>query len=384
MPDTPNHADPPKPRRRWFQFRLRTLLIVVAICALFAGWFRHKLEQSRLQAIAVKALEAAGRGQVSIVYDDEPPGPYWTMGKNPPQAFSLVPNWIKKLFGRDFLCDVVEVDIQIGMFGGGPVSDPVIKSEDWQPLTHLQRLSVSTLHSVDSILTSIPNPSELRKLDVVCSDIDKSLPWMARFKRLQSLTLAGATDEGLTQIEALTDLTELNVSSDEIGDMSMAKIGRLHRLKTLNISSAKISNRSIPALDALSELEELHLAGTKISASGFGNLEACTNLRSLELGGAVACDAILAQLPKFKHLTDLALNGGDITDASLSQLSRIEHLENLSLRSGDNITDAGVDALEQLKGLKTLDFFSNAVSWQRVQKLQKALPKTTISYGVPG
>ena len=29
-PDTPNTAEPGKPRRRWFQFRLRTLLVAIA------------------------------------------------------------------------------------------------------------------------------------------------------------------------------------------------------------------------------------------------------------------------------------------------------------------------------------------------------------------
>jgi hypothetical protein len=34
MPTNPNTAEPQKPRRRWFQFRLRTLLIGVAIIAM--------------------------------------------------------------------------------------------------------------------------------------------------------------------------------------------------------------------------------------------------------------------------------------------------------------------------------------------------------------
>ncbi len=38
MPDKPNIAEPQKPRRRWFQFRLRTLLIVTAIVAVLCAW----------------------------------------------------------------------------------------------------------------------------------------------------------------------------------------------------------------------------------------------------------------------------------------------------------------------------------------------------------
>lgn len=34
MDQMPNTAEPGKPRRRWFQFRLRTLLIVVTVAAM--------------------------------------------------------------------------------------------------------------------------------------------------------------------------------------------------------------------------------------------------------------------------------------------------------------------------------------------------------------
>ena len=41
MPDKPNTAEPGKPRRRWFQFRLRTLLIGVAVVALPCTYVAH-------------------------------------------------------------------------------------------------------------------------------------------------------------------------------------------------------------------------------------------------------------------------------------------------------------------------------------------------------
>ena len=39
MQTEPTNADPPKGKRRWFQFRLRTLMIFIAAVALAcAGW----------------------------------------------------------------------------------------------------------------------------------------------------------------------------------------------------------------------------------------------------------------------------------------------------------------------------------------------------------
>ena len=44
-----NERPTPKPRRRWYQFSLRTLLIVVTLSAVPLGWFAWKVEQGRRQ-----------------------------------------------------------------------------------------------------------------------------------------------------------------------------------------------------------------------------------------------------------------------------------------------------------------------------------------------
>ena len=50
MPDTPTTAQPSKPRRRWFQFRLRTLLIVIMMLAILlpiALWLDREWQELR-------------------------------------------------------------------------------------------------------------------------------------------------------------------------------------------------------------------------------------------------------------------------------------------------------------------------------------------------
>jgi hypothetical protein len=50
MPADPNAAEPVKPRRRWFQFRLRTLLIGVALlAAICAAWAQTIHERQIVQ-----------------------------------------------------------------------------------------------------------------------------------------------------------------------------------------------------------------------------------------------------------------------------------------------------------------------------------------------
>ena len=42
MADAPNTAEPGKPRRRWFQFRLRTLLVGVTLLAIPCAYVAHE------------------------------------------------------------------------------------------------------------------------------------------------------------------------------------------------------------------------------------------------------------------------------------------------------------------------------------------------------
>jgi hypothetical protein len=42
MEAEPSKADPPKRKRRWFQFSLRTLLIGVTLFCIFGAWFGNQ------------------------------------------------------------------------------------------------------------------------------------------------------------------------------------------------------------------------------------------------------------------------------------------------------------------------------------------------------
>ncbi|MGD0382246.1 MAG: hypothetical protein ABSA77_01915 [Thermoguttaceae bacterium] len=51
--------DPPanlKPQRHWYQYSLRTLMIVVTLFAVVCSWFAVKMQQARRQREAVEEL----------------------------------------------------------------------------------------------------------------------------------------------------------------------------------------------------------------------------------------------------------------------------------------------------------------------------------------
>jgi hypothetical protein len=47
MQSEPPKAEPPKRKRRWFQFSLRSLLSCTMVCAVAAGWLGKRMEQKR-------------------------------------------------------------------------------------------------------------------------------------------------------------------------------------------------------------------------------------------------------------------------------------------------------------------------------------------------
>jgi hypothetical protein len=49
-----------KPKLRWFQFSLRTLLVFVTLCAIPCSWLAVKMQQAKRQREAVVAIEKLG------------------------------------------------------------------------------------------------------------------------------------------------------------------------------------------------------------------------------------------------------------------------------------------------------------------------------------
>jgi hypothetical protein len=79
-----------KPKRRFFQFSLRTLLVVMLVVCVTLGW---KVDKVRKQRRAVAWVQESG-GDVSYDYE-------WDNGRVPnPQPPG--PKWLRELLGIDF------------------------------------------------------------------------------------------------------------------------------------------------------------------------------------------------------------------------------------------------------------------------------------------
>jgi hypothetical protein len=59
---TNNQLTSPKPTCRWFQYSLRTLMIIVTLFAIACSWFAVKMQQARRQREAVGRVQVQGAG----------------------------------------------------------------------------------------------------------------------------------------------------------------------------------------------------------------------------------------------------------------------------------------------------------------------------------
>jgi hypothetical protein len=113
MQTDPPKADPPKRKRRWFQFSLRSMLIFTLICAVACGWLGKRIEQKRKEREEVEAIVKLG-GDVYYDYDH---GAILPLGQTIPTKKPPGPNWLRSLFGENYFSEVDYVSIQ------GDVSD---------------------------------------------------------------------------------------------------------------------------------------------------------------------------------------------------------------------------------------------------------------------
>lgn len=81
-------------RRRWFQFRLRTLLILMLVISCGLGWFAYHLELARNRERAVAECGAAG----IYVYQYEPTAVGRVLRRWP-----ALDNWVRTTFGDSLL-----------------------------------------------------------------------------------------------------------------------------------------------------------------------------------------------------------------------------------------------------------------------------------------
>jgi hypothetical protein len=178
-----------KIKLRWFQYSLRTVLIIVTLCAIPCSWLALKMRQAKRQREAVAAIEKLGGG----VLLSEPSGP----------------KWLRSLVGEDFSQSVESVQLD-----NTQATDSGL--EHLKGFSQLKFLSLYGTEVTDAGLEHLKGLSQLQELDLRETNVtDSGLAHLKGLSQLKSLYLIGTkvTDAGLEHLKDLSQLKSLYLST---------------------------------------------------------------------------------------------------------------------------------------------------------------------------
>lgn len=176
-----------RPKRRWFQYSLRTLLVFMVLVAIGLSWFAVGMPQAREQRSIVAAIR---RLNGSVRFGE-----------------SSAPRWLQQRLGRDFFERVDSVD-----FHGSPQAIDGLQL--LEKLTQLRWLNLGGTPVTDEDLKHLEGLTQLRMLSLSGPRItDAGLEHLKRLTDLGWLGLSDTqvTDAGLDHLKGLTGLCELNL-----------------------------------------------------------------------------------------------------------------------------------------------------------------------------
>jgi hypothetical protein len=173
--------------RRWFQFRLRTLLVIVAAVSAALGVVSSRANQQRR---AVEQIKSAG-GVVG--YDFECDEKFNRRADPTPPG----PDWLRNLIGVDYFATPVYAEVHDG-------NDEALAT--LAELPNLRALELTDdLNITDAGLARLKDLSQLEILYVDgCEKLtDASLQHLRKLKRLSALIALGTriTPEGIKELK---------------------------------------------------------------------------------------------------------------------------------------------------------------------------------------
>lgn len=228
-----------------------------------------------------------------------------------------------------------------------------------------------------SVLANFTNLKSLRVWGPTVDD--STLEFIVGAKNLKALFLESTevTAAGLEKITALQDIQTLSLTNAKnIYDAELEPIGKFKELTSLELRNCALNGKGLVHLAGLKKLKLLDLSETFVKDQRLEYLAGLTELEDLNLWHTQVSDAGLVHLEGLKKLKRLNLDQCKITAAGTAHLSGLTDLEFLHIGSStDNVEDAALEPLGELKNLKTLviTFLPN-VTDEGVNKLKAKLP----------
>ena len=261
---TMNDSNPPK--RRWYQFSLRTLVLLLVACAVFCGWRAYRARKNRERVAsaqkAVAEIEKLRLGDsIKPAYEEQ-----WSA------------TWLEQLF--DDPGDPYDPDSVLGIYVG--YSNGAANGwEHLKELTKLKRLVVWNA-SVDGFAVT-PTASGLNSMSVTHAGMQRLNDLIDR----EDLTLyynVYASPNDLEHLKRLTNREYPSLSEINFTNAGLEYLKGLTNLEHLSLSQAFVTDAGLEHLKGLTNLRILDLKDTKVTDAGVKKLQQalpnCTIYRS--------------------------------------------------------------------------------------------------------
>jgi hypothetical protein len=228
-----------KPRRRWFRFSLRTLLILVTVLSLPLGWVGWRLGEVRRERATITWVEEMG-GKVDFPSRINPDERSWWEKSTDKWFGERV--WLVTLYETQVtdLSPLAELkSLKEIAIGHTQVSDllPLADLKDLERL-YLNNTQVSDLSPL----------GELKNLEVLSLQHTQvtDLSPLAELKSLESLWLHNTQVSDLSILVELKNLEYLGVRNTWVSDLS--PLAELKNLKMLTLNDTPVSDEQVEEL----------------------------------------------------------------------------------------------------------------------------------------
>lgn len=364
--DFRNAMENQKARTRWYQFRLRTLLVVTTVSAVLFGLFSARLRDARRreQAIA-RFLELHASLQITYGTGDDARDIYPQHMRPPDVRF--VPAWLEDLLGKHFFLTVSALQCRI--YDRHRVRDnPRAPSEDifneqlklagrfhelhalW---LHHEVLANDSPVSANSI-SALSQIGRLRKLRILSLSV--SYPYKTTGGK-DKWHLARNTGEELEHLAGLRDLWYLQLQSIPIHpDRGLRFLRSLPNLTHVSLLFCPVRDEHLSHLPRSAKLASLNLSGTIIGDIGVAHLSEFTSLKKLHLAITRVSDDGLRHLRGMKDLEELSLSHTSVSAEGIRSLKGLPKLRQLSLGHTKVKRSETQELLSLFPALQTIDF----------------------------
>jgi hypothetical protein len=240
------------PKRRWYQFSLKTVLVVLTLLCLGpGGYVAYEQAKARKHKAAVEAIEKFG-GKVE--FDQTVPVRSATM---------------RQILGNESFGNVRSV-----IFDGTQVSDAGLVH--LAELRGLKELWLGDTPVTDADLVHLAGLTKLESLYLQETQVsDAGLVHLAGLKGLRELWLKDSlmTDAGLVHLADLKSLEILSLSETRVTDAGLVHLAGLKGLKQLWIDKTQVTDAGLVHLAGLNSLEYLSCFDTQVTNAGVAKLE---------------------------------------------------------------------------------------------------------------